>query len=112
MARSGNESERAAYTATRLQWSDLRVSCRRSDSCRCGTIATPPCAGAYNTKRLNHSRAVDGVGARGVPLCVINGPALPRHCVFVMQITRAVGTRKIEWEGRERRSFNCPAVEY
>lgn len=38
-------------------------------------------------------------------LRVINGLAFPRHCVFVMQITRAVGTRKIEWEDRALPQF-------
>lgn len=52
-------------------------------------------------KRLNHSRVVEAIHrCAEVPLRVINGLAFPRHCVFVMQITRAVGTRKIEWEDR------------
>lgn len=38
-------------------------------------------------------------------LRVINGLAFPRHSVFVMQITRAVGTRKIEWEDRALPQF-------
>lgn len=42
---------------------------------------------------------------RWTSLRVINGLAFPRHCVFVMQITRAVGTRKIEWEDRALPQF-------
>lgn len=72
------------------------------------TASTPGCCSAFdqNSKHLNHSRVVDAIhGYIGVPLRVINDPEFPRHCVFVMQITRAVGTRKIEWEERALPQF-------